>query len=835
MAKTSQLKRLKETLKKNDLTGQTNVKGNKKKTATGKNRQDRDRVLADIRQQFNPFDVKVAKKKHDIGGRNVRGSVGRPGLSKLSGEEARMEARKLELQNKGRVGGVYDRRFGEGDSNMNPEEKMLERFTRERQLRSSGGGRNKSIFALDDDDGDEADADMMLTHSGQALDFKDDFDQGDLGIEAEEDEEMAAILANRRRLAEERGMGAMGVNLEEMDGVDLELEEAGTGRKKSKEEVMKEIIAKSKFHKAERRAARDKDEALIEEMNDEDTMNALIMELGSIKAKKVVTALDQKEKEYDQNFRNMILDRRAKPQDRTKTDDELAKEEAEKLKKLEDERQARMRGEVAVDQGEGDDLDGNLAFDFENSEAEEEDDEGEEEAEDDDDEEEVEIHGIEEDEDEESGEEDDEEVSQKTTKPATASTTPTLAYTFPIPKSQKAFLETVSNYPLDQLPTIIDRITVLHHASLKEGNKERLAKFSCVLIDHLMFLADEEEEDDFASLSEVVARLHTLAETHSPTMAAHIRKKLEAHEADTTVTAGHLMLWTLIGMIFSTSDHFHLVVTPAVLVMTRFLSLSVFDSIPKCIAGLYTAQLLIQYQRIAKRFIPEIAVFLGRLIAALEGTQTSLPMAELVKISPIKNFTPSDEKKSSASSISMRTANRSILSKKEASALSLELHDQAVFAVSKLMDTYKDISAFPETFQFCKDIPQLADKYGRISKFKLADRKPLTLHKHRPLAIKTMAPKFEENFNVDKKSYNPDMALQETQKLRAELKKEKKSALREIRKDAAFEAREKIRERREKDDAYHEKMARLVRSVQTEEGAEKNAYERERASRKRKR
>ncbi|KAG5363465.1 putative nucleolar complex protein 14 [Yarrowia sp. B02] len=821
MAKTSQLKRLKETLKKNDLTGQTNVKGNKKKTATGKNRQDRDRVLADIRQQFNPFDVKVAKKKHDIGGRNVRGSVGRPGLSKLSGEEARMEARKLEMQNKGRVGGVFDRRFGENDSNMTPEEKMQERFTRERQLRSMGGGRNKSIFALDDD---EDDAEMMLTHSGQALDFKDDFDQGDLGLDEEEDEEMAAILANRRKLAEQRGMGAMGVNLEEMDGVDME--EEGTGRKKSKEEVMKEIIAKSKFHKAERQAARDKDAAIIDEMNDEDTMNALIRELGSIKAKKVVTALDQKEREYDENFRNMILDRRAKPLDRTKTDEELAAEEAEKLKKLEDERQARMRGEVAVDQGEGDDLDGNVAFDFENSSADEDDEE--EEAEDDDDED-VEIHEVD---DEEEDEEDDSEVDEKSEKP-TQTKSADIAYTFPIPKSHKAFLETTEAYPLDQLPTIIDRINVLHHASLKEGNKERLAKFACVLIDHLMYLADEEEDDDFASLSEVVSKVHTLAETHSPTMAAHIRKKLEAHEADTPVTAGHLMLWTLIGMIFSTSDHFHLVVTPAVLVMTRFLSLSTFDSVPKCIAGLYTAQLLIQYQRIAKRFIPEIAVFLGRLIAALEGTETSLPMSSLFKIAPIKDFAPG--KTSDKQPLSMRSANRSILSKKEVATLSQELHDQAVFAVSKLMDTYKDVSAFPETFEFCEEIPELADKYERISKFKLQDRKPLTLHKHRPLALKTMAPKFEENFNVDKKSYNPDMALQETQKLRAELKKEKKSALREIRKDAAFEAREKIRERREKDDAYHEKMARLVRSVQTEEGAEKNAYERERASRKRKR
>lgn len=820
MAKTSQLKRLKETLKKNDLTGQTNVKGNKKKNSSGKNRQDRDKVLGEIRQQFNPFDVKVAKKKHDIGGRNVRGSVGRPGLSKLSGEEARMEARRQELLNKGKVGGIYDRRFGENDTGMNPEEKMLERFTRERQLRSNAGGRNKSIFSLDDDDETGENEMMTLTHSGEALNFKHAFDSGDLGVSDEEDEEMRAIRENRRKLAEERGMGAMGINLEDMEGV--QMQEEGTGRKKSKDEVMKEIIAKSKYYKAERQMEREKDQAIIDEMNDEDTMNALIRELGSVKAKKVITALDEKEKEYDQNIRDMVFDRRAKPLDRTKTDDELAAEEAEKLKKLEEERQARMRGEVPVGAPEGDDLDGNLDFAFDNSDAEDNDDEEEEEAEDDVDEEE---EAEEEEEETAEAEESDEEVT------ATPNSKSDLAYTFPIPKTHEAFLKTTSAHPVSYLPTIIDRINVLHHASLKEGNKERLATFACVLVDHLMYLADEEEDDEFECLSEVVGKIHTLAETHSAAMATHIRAKLAAHEADTRVTAGHLMLWTIIGMVFSTSDHFHLVVTPAVLVMTRFLSLSTFDTIPKCVAGLYTVQLLIQYQRIAKRFIPELAVFLGRLIAALEGTTTPLPMASLMKI----NKMAKQDTNTTPAALSMRTANRNLLSKDEVTELSASLHAQAISATSKLMDLYKEASAFAEIFAFTASIPALEDKYSRITKFALQDRKPLTLHKHRPLAIKSIAPKFEENFNVDKKSYNPDMALQETQKLRAELKKEKKSAIREIRKDAAFEAREKIRERREKDDAYHEKMAKLVRSVQTEEGAEKNAYERERANRKRKR
>jgi hypothetical protein len=40
-------------------------------------------------------------------------------------------------QRRKREGGVIDRRFGENDDDMDPEEKMLERFAREKQVQSS--------------------------------------------------------------------------------------------------------------------------------------------------------------------------------------------------------------------------------------------------------------------------------------------------------------------------------------------------------------------------------------------------------------------------------------------------------------------------------------------------------------------------------------------------------------------------------------------------------------------------------------------------------------------------------------------------------------------------
>jgi nucleolar protein 14 len=113
-------------------------------------------------------------------------------------------------------------------------------------------------------------------------------------------------------------------------------------------------------------------------------------------------------------------------------------------------------------------------------------------------------------------------------------------------------------------------------------------------------------------------------------------------------------------------------------------------------------------------------------------------------------------------------------------------------------------------------------------------RRPLLLHNHRPLAIKTSIPKFEESFNPYR-HYDPDRARAELSKLKADHKRERKGALRELRKDANFIARERLREKREKDAEYERKYRRLVAEIQGEEGREAKAYEKEKKARQRKR
>lgn len=81
-----------------------------------------------------------------------------------------------EYELKNRAGAIIDRRFGENDASMTPEERMLERFTKERQRAAKG-----SAFNLEDEDD--------LTHYGQSLSKMDDFEEAGLGLDDDDSDD----------------------------------------------------------------------------------------------------------------------------------------------------------------------------------------------------------------------------------------------------------------------------------------------------------------------------------------------------------------------------------------------------------------------------------------------------------------------------------------------------------------------------------------------------------------------------------------------------------------------------------------------------------------------
>ncbi|KAH8175784.1 nop14-like family protein [Sarocladium implicatum] len=911
----SQLKRLKSTLKDQGIIGPQKSKKQRKQLAQDERarndkRLQRGVVLEGIREQFNPFDLKHAARpaKHDVTtnrpatGKAARGIMGNPGQSKATGEERRRQTLLLEMQRRNKVGGILDRRFGENDPNMAEEDKMLERFAREKQR----SHKKSSIFDLEEDVGVPFEG---LMHNGKKLTFGeeepvDDFDEADLDDGNDSD---VSVRESQRR----KRIRAMSGAVDDDEQAEPEQPE----RKKTKKEVMEEVIAKSKMHKYERQAAKEEDEDLRAQLDKElPNITSLLASSNPrhhdpTASSATIAGVDRNafERNFDLEIKKLAQDRRAQPAERTKTDEERAEEEAEQLKELEEKRQRRMRGEEVTDSEEEaksepdespDAVDGvfveeepedfglgkgiktrptatELGFDDEDdfiidddlvasgSDIEVSSDEDGEEGESGSEDEAAEEDEEEEEDDFVKGLLNDEESKNPIFGPdATIAATAKersddqgLPFTFPCPASCADLQSLAAKYPPKTLPTIVQRIRALYHPKLDHKNKERLANFSIALVDFIASPWDPESSPDFAVLENIIRHIHSLTKSYALEISTQFRHHLKemAKMRPLALEPADLIVLTAIGSIFPTSDHFHQVVTPAMLTMGRYLGQKVPQKLSDYATGTYVSILVLQYQDFSKRYAPEVLNFTLNTILALAPTTTASPIGNFPVHAPASGCRISGAQTAALRRLSFEDCIASELGAKDTKSLQVAILDTSVQVCSTAADIWVGKDAFQETFSQVvsvfahlstksnrKQLPSaLTDrvektqaKLERMTRLAQISRRPLKLHNHRPLAIKTFIPKFEETYDPDK-HYDPDKDRAELAKLQKEHKRERKGALRELRKDTRFMAREKLRIKKAKDEAYEKKYKRLVAEIQSEEGKEANAYERERSARKR--
>ncbi|KAL1965966.1 hypothetical protein VTN77DRAFT_4906 [Rasamsonia byssochlamydoides] len=914
----SQLKQLKASLRESGLIGPPQSKKkrrqNAKSGASAQARIQRNAVLQEIRERFNPFDVKATVKsvKFDVtskdGASKKAGAVGyvRPGVTKSLGEEKRRETLLKELHSRNKVGGILDRRFGENDPTMTPEERAAERFARESQRKF----RKESMFNLEDEE-----EEVQLTHGGRSISFdddaaKDDFQEDDL---AESDDDLSDNELSRKRKRESAADDS-----DDMEGLAPEEgeEEEEPQRKKSKAEVMKEIIAKSKFYRYERKKAREDDAELRAQLDK--GLPDLFQVMRGTKPppqpeppKEEPAALSQgkdkdkadKDKEYDIRLKQMAFDKRSKPTDRTKTEEEKAKEEAERLKALEEERLRRMRGEDQSDEeaeSDGDqseeesvpddakafglsqpvnqihtnpelgvededdfiidedlvDMESKSSLSFIESDEEdlsEQDEESEQEMEeeedDDDDEDDEMINGL-------TLPTDNAHPTESATTTNSAPANGDLAFTYPCPESHQHFLEIIKDVAIKDLPLVVQRIRALHHPRLHSDNKAKLGRFSAILVEHVAYLANQKERAPFAILENLLRHIHSMAKSNSEVVAKAFRAHLRsmAAERPLNLSPGDLVILTGVLTVFPTSDHFHAVVTPANLCLARYLGQSTINDLSDLATGAYVASLCVQYQSFAKRYMPEFMNYCLNALCVLSPSEIKENLRTVLLRQPEKSLRLKGTTETALRKPEFWDVLKQDLSPKSAEELKISLVGTFVSLLDYAADLWSIKSAFYEIFEPARtvlrhlsrvcskrvptpledQIMSTHDKVDRLCSQARLARRPLLLHNHRPLAIKTAIPKFEEDFNPDR-HYDPNRERAELNRLKAEYKRERKGAMRELRKDANFIAREALREKKERDAEYEKKFKRLIAEIQSEEGREANAYEREKRWRQGKR
>ncbi|XP_021910283.1 nucleolar protein 14 isoform X2 [Carica papaya] len=819
------------------------------------------------------------------------------------------------------------------------------RSQRERQLKL--GKKNKYNLS----DGEEED------FEGVGLGDRDDFDASVLSDDDIDEDSEAAKTSMSSVLRQLNAHGSQN-SLE----TGFEGEE---NKQKTKKEVMEEIIMKSKLGKMEKAKKKEENEQLMDELDKSFTslvQSKVLLSLtepgkmSALKAlvNKVTPNEDVKKDElpvtqrtenfkqeqpdsYDKLVREMALDMRARPSDRTKTPEEIAQEERERLEKLEEERKKRMHApdDFSDEDDEniekqsaqkpriisGDDLgdsftleeetgtkkgwvDEILERDVENSESEDDDgssdnsrssdgdgeNEGSEdsadeqertfslkdwEQSDDDDDVGTKLEDEEEEEDHDDDNADEEEKDleprvHKRLKTNDAAETgkeavkslgerdkkkinehPTdIPFLIDAPKSLEELYALIENCSNANVILVINRIRVSNAIKLAAENRKKMQVFYGVLLQYFAVSANKMPLN-FELLNLLVKPLMEMSMEIPYFAAICARQRLlltrtQFCEAIKNPDNGcwpslkTLFLLRLWSMIFPCSDFRHVVMTPAITLMCEYLMRCPILSGRDIAIGSFLCSMLLSITKQSKKFCPEAILFLRTLLmAATNRKAASNQESEFYHLMELRALRPLlcihghvDDISPLNFLVVMDMSEDSPFFSSDNFRASMLL--TVIETLRGFAETYEGLSSFPEIFLpistlllevtqqenmpqtlqvKLKDVAQLIEK--KAGEHHML-RQPLQMRKQKPVPIKLVNPKFEENF-VKGRDYDPDRERAEARKLKKLIKKEAKGAARELRKDNYFLYEVKEREKSKHEEERAEKYGKALAFLQEQE------------------
>ncbi|NXS98813.1 NOP14 protein, partial [Jacana jacana] len=826
----------------------------------------------------NPFEVKVNRQKFNILGRKTKNDVGLPGVSRSKAIKYPNVAERItllkEYKEREKTNVFKDRRFGEYNTKISPEEKMIRRFTLERQQNYG----KKNIYNLNEDE--------ELTHYGQSL---AEIEKLNDIVDSDSDTEERGTLSAELTATHFGGGGGLLRKKASSEQRDEEEE-----KPKSRKELIEEMIAKSKQEKQERQSQRESALELTEKLdNDWKEIQTLIARKAPKSERKDKEVEKPKPDDYDMIVRELGFEMKAKPSERMKTEEELAKEEQARLQKLEADRLRRMHGidEQATKKKpshvSADDLadgfildkddrlllsykDGKMNIENE-EEGEKEEEEGEE---DNENEEESEEESANEDEDSaadshsdlESDLESEEEVAdnkeQKKCKtnenksqsveeldPKMEAAKSELPYTFAVPESYETFKSLLAGRTIEQQLTVLERIQKCNHPSLAAGNKAKLEKLFGFLLEYIGELATL-DLPELRTIDKLVLPLYNLCQMFPEAASDSIKFILRdaAHDMEEVIEVkgrapfpglDTLIYLKIISLLFPTSDFWHPVVTPAFIYMSQLLTKCRITTLQDVIKGLFVCCLFLEYVSLSRRFVPELINFL------LGVLHISLPKKQAQGYTVVHPFTPvgknlelllvsdkkdldSWQKQNLPLSIVTRLNETSTT---EMNHIRLSCLALCFDLIKKCAVLYESLPSFHEIMHpvrtlLTQHVPvkeypaQLQEWYHSALKeleSKVKHYAPLICEKKKPVPLKQYTPKIVKVLEFGRKQGGSKQE-QERKQLIQKHKRELKGAIREIRKDNQFLARAQLSEIMERDSARKRKVKELLGSLATQEG-----------------
>ncbi|KAJ8316910.1 hypothetical protein KUTeg_004814 [Tegillarca granosa] len=808
-------------------------------------------------KKINPFEVKINRQKQDVLGRKIsKHDKGMPGLSRSKAIKKRKQTLLQEYNHRFKSNKFVDKRFGENDATLSVEDKMMKRFVIERMRKDK---HNK--FSL-------SEGESELTHYGQSLSEIEKFDDPVISDD-EDDEEEGRI--NAKLVAQEHFGGLLEMsNFESID-------------KRPWKERMEELISKSKKERHARQMEKEKSQEMTEKIDEEFKDVRFLLAAGMAT-------------------------------DRLKTDEEIAKEEKEKLEKLEQDRIRRMNGLMednlpakrmvlhgcfALDNSDkerfhvsykdgklltpggsdedDEDMDEDNVSDTKEDSEEEDKDSGEsDDGEDDEDEGGSNDESSESDSDSyadldsDEAEEDDDKVEKsegskskkkvEVADPVKAqkkqelmeAAKKELPYTFKVPDNYEELLDILHGHSDENQLIIIERMRKCHHPSLAEGNKEKLENLFSLLLQYYGDLALQ-EQPQFVRMEKLLRHLYELCQMSPVSSGQSILDQIKERQEEFNLICDKrngkglypaldtLLLFKLVSILFPTSDFHHHVVTPTFIFIAQMLSQCPVSHERDVAAGLFLSTLCLEFVSMSKRYVPEAINFLHGVLFLASTKEEGKYEAVIPPFKPVGKHIGLLEITESLKTSTVKPLKLSevLVTDMEKDALSNnEFRLSAISACVKLLiefcKLYAELPSFWEIFSpvksVCDKLPvkfypdNLQSDIKELEKF-ISDhqhgiKKSLVIQKKKPKSLKMFEPEIEDEIGIkkSKKKRGTTRDFNEKQRMLHKYKKEFKGAMREIRKDTQFLARQQLHEQIEKDEDRKRKVKDLYQMLATQEG-----------------
>ncbi|XP_068926829.1 nucleolar protein 14 [Petaurus breviceps papuanus] len=822
----------------------------------------------------NPFEVKINRQKFQILGRKTRHDVGLPGLSRAKAIKKRTQTLLKEYKERDKSNVFTDKRFGEYNTKISPEEKMMKRFALERQRNNE----KKSIYNLNEDE--------ELTHYGQSL---ADIEKFNDIVDSDSDTEERGMLSAELTASHFGGGGGL---LRKKTSEPGEEEE----KPKSRKELIEELIAKSKQEKRERQVQRENALELTEKLDSDWKEIQFLLSHKTPKLEKKDKEEKPKPDAYDIMVRELGFEMKAKPSDRMKTEEELAKEEQARLKKLEADRLRRMLGKEEDENVKkpkhmsADDLhdgfvldkddrrllsykDGKINQEIEDLNEEEQAQEGSDEDSEREGEEESNAENSEDSDapdghsdlesDMDSEEEDVVHENQKKKQVQAPEKRPSdtdqkavidaarseLPYTFAAPDSYEELKSLLSGKSTEQQLVVVERIQKCNHPSLAVGNKAKLEKLFGFLLEYIGDLATK-APPDLKTIDKLVVQLYNLCQMFPEFASSSVKFVLRdvVHEMEEMIEIKGraafpgldvLIYLKITGILFPTSDFWHPVVTPALVCMSQILTKCPVTSLQDVVKGLFVCCLFLEYVSLSQRFVPELINFLagvlhiatpnkgtpgytlvhpfkplGRnselLLVSDKEDMNTWPKKGL-PLSKVNGLKESSETETNHIRLSCVSVCLNLIKRCLAMYSTLPSLPEIMTPISILLTEHVPECGYPgELQELCQSILQEMENQGK-------NYQPLVCEKSKPVPLKLFTPKLVKVLEFGRKQ-GSSKEEQERKRLIHKHKREFKGAVREIRKDNQFLARMQLTEIMERDSERKRKVKQLFGSLAAQEG-----------------